>query len=180
MTDSWRIPWIRHGQPPPRPPAWSTGACLLGVAMFLGGVAATLRFANLWFVLVAVGGLLVGLAALWLPARGRRRHWLRVPAMCIDREVRETVGLRPSDRRWEGRLLCVYKRDDTIQEVTPAVSWIAFRSRANAEEYLSRRITDDGRCELYVNPDDPTEAELVGQGIKEWLLVPAHLRRPGA
>jgi hypothetical protein len=69
MTAAWRIRWIprRH---PPRPPLWSAAACLLGVAMFLGGVAATLWFANVWFVVVAVGGWVIGLVALWLAARG--------------------------------------------------------------------------------------------------------------
>jgi hypothetical protein len=177
MTAAWRIPWIprRHQ---PRPPVWSTVACLLGAAMFLGGVAATLWFANLWFVVVAVGGWLVGLAALGLAARGRRRHWRRVPATCIDREVRQTVGLNKGHPCWEARLLCAYDRDGSLQEVTLDGSWIAFRTRAAAERHLDRRIADDGRCELYVNPDDPTEAELVGQGIKDWLLVPSRLRRP--
>lgn len=180
MTSGWRIAWIRHTLPPPRPPLWSTAASLLGVAMFLGGLAATLRFANPWLIAVAVGGWLLILASLWLPARGRRRHWRRLPATCIEREVQETVGWRNGHPCWEARLLCVYERDGTIQEVTPAVSWCAFRTRASAERYLARQIADDGRCALYVNPDDPTEAELVGQAIKEWLLVPGHLRRPGA
>ena len=175
MSHGWRISPITHHHSTPRPTGLGCLSSAFGVLMFLGGVIAAIVW-NPWAVLIAVGGWVLIMLTIWLTARGRRRNWRRVRARCLDRELRQ-VSNPKGGRSWMWRLLCEYDLPQGAQRVTPAVQWCTFLFRSSAERYLSQRVAEDGSCELYVNPDDPREAELVGQGIKEWLLIPGHLRR---
>ena len=44
------------------------------------------------------------------------------------------------------------------------------RARRKAEELMAKLVGADGDCELFINPDNPLETEIVGHDLKDRLL----------
>jgi hypothetical protein len=71
---------------------------------------------------------------------------------------------------WCWRIVCEYEYQGKRINVTPVVNWRPFLSEREANNFIERHISYDGACRLHINPANPLQTELVGQGIKEVLL----------
>lgn len=157
---------------------WGQFAFLIGFAAIAAATYLLMRrdpplslspMASAW---IMGGGLLVTLFFLWRGARKRRASWLRVPARCVEREIFKDHSYADGGdmgKTWQFTLVCEFELGGGMHRVTPGF-WRTFATRAGVERFLAKNISPQGDCELYVNPDDPLEAELVGRDIKDMLL----------
>ena len=159
-NEGWRIQLIPHDDPSKTmwyPTNWYA---LAGMVVF--GIG----FWGLWgrgpqpiYWMAALGGF--GFAALSLPlvGRARRRGWLRIRAVCLDRECHGGYF----------RLQCRFGLEGKAYTVTPAAFWRNFNSEQALQRFLGRVIGDDGGCWLRVNPRNPLQTELAA-GLADKLL----------
>jgi hypothetical protein len=109
---------------------------------------------------VSVTGLLIAFLGRFYAAWHKYRGWQRVPATCWDRELKRVVE-RDSDGisvGWEYRMRCDVTYQGRTYTVTPAPCHaIQFFTRAQLERFLNKHIAADGRCTLWINPDNPLE-----------------------
>lgn len=171
----WRIEWIVpvDGNDVQRHP--TNRLALVGVAGFLGGLALfgwyVASQGPAWGMIglpVAVGSLALVFFSVWWQARTRRRNWVQADARCVDREFRQVRvqhGLN-----WEARLVCEFQANGKNYRATPAVHYCSFRTEDALQQYIDERVTPNGQCRLFINPANPLECELVGQGLKDTLL----------
>ena len=123
---------------------------------------------------LVIAGLLLALFGIWFKARRKRKDWELTDARCVDRELKK-IWL--TDTRtgagfwgWFWRIICEYEYSGKAVRVTPTVYWSNFTSEPAAMKFLEERISPDGNCKLHINPKNPLQTELVGQGIKDKLV----------
>ncbi|MDQ7825076.1 MAG: hypothetical protein RDV48_19905 [Candidatus Eremiobacteraeota bacterium] len=144
----------------------------LGALVFVGCIimALVIKAADavrLVWLLSGMAGFGLSLLAGWYKARQERRSWIRLKARCIDREW-HSVRV-PKGTTWTFRILCEFTLEGRHYKATP-VYWTTFISEKALTDFLEKVIAPDGTCELYVNPKDPLQVELVGKDIKDLLL----------
>ncbi len=144
---------------------------LLGALLFLVGIYAGFKVKPLF--LISIAGLVLGLFSVLFRGRIVRRYLEIISAQCIDREIKHvlgTPGLRGGARKtWAFQLLCEFEINGKQYIVTPGY-WTTFISERLIQKFLDRVISFDGKCQLWVNPDNPLQAELIGNDIKDLLL----------
>ena len=169
----WRIQPIPSHDPYGR--VETNGATLLGALLFVEGMVGSLKIGAL--VLVSIFGLLLALFSLLFRARTFRKNWQKIEAHCIDQEWKKVLGapgLKGGVRMtWTFQLLCEFELHGKRFTVTPDY-WSTFLSERRLEKFLTKVISPDGKCQLWVNPKNPLQAELSAADIKDFLL---HLPR---
>lgn len=177
-NQGWRIAWIPHDDGTRAewyPTNWPALAGALG---FLGGLG--LVFLQVtqampsWGVVVglavAAGSLVLMFLSIWWQGWRRHRGWVEVTARCVDSEHRQVRTPVQHGQAWDARLVCEFDFNGQSYRATPAVHYRTFSTEAGLLRYLLSRVSEDGTCRLHVNPANPLECELAGQGIKERLL----------
>jgi hypothetical protein len=117
----------------------------------------------------AVGSLLLAFFGVWLKARRKRKDWEIESARCVDRELKK-VRLPKGGEGWYWRIVCEHEFHGEKYRVTPIVQWANFMSEEAAMKFIGEKISPDGECKLHINPKNPLQTELVGQGIADKLL----------
>ena len=147
---------------------WSV---LLGALFFVVGLVGSLKIRALF--LVSIFGLLLALFSLLFRARNVRRNWKKVVAHCTDKEWKKVLGAPgPTGgvrMNWTFQLLCGFELDGKRYTVTPDY-WSTFLSERRLQRFLDQVILPDGTCQLWVNPENPLQAELRANDIREFLL----------
>jgi hypothetical protein len=174
----WRIPLILPGEPGKTWRPRGSPLPLVGVLMFLGGIvlALALRKERQYLgIVLAVAGIVFAFTSIAWWERARRRHWVRVEADCIDREL--GFWNRKNRSGWAWRVVCRYERDGKEYTVTPKIhrgfhapsassvdaAGIA-RKKEEALAFLESCTNERGRMVLYVNPAEPLECDLLDGG----------------
>ena len=150
---------------------------LIGSLIFLSAILlpGNIGLGNLFgspgvWIWIAVGGLLFGIFSLAYQARKNRKNWIRVKARCLDHEVWKGFSNdSDGDIVWNFIMLCEYEFGGKTYRVTPAY-WCSFPSQGSVLRFIGKRISPEGTCEIYINPDNPLQTELVGRDIKDVLL----------
>ena len=144
---------------------------LLGALLFIAGIYAGLKMNALFSI--SIFGLVLGLVSILFRGRIARRNWKKVLAQCTDREWKDILGAagpRGGVRKtWTFQLLCEFEMDGKKYTVTPGY-WSSFISEERLLKFLDKVIAPDGKCQLYVNPENPLQAELIANDIKDFLL----------
>ena len=144
---------------------------LLGAVIFIGGIFAGLKIGALF--LISMFGLILALVSILFRGRIIRKNWNKVLAQCTEKEWKRVLGA-PSQRggvrwTWTFQLLCKFELDGKRYTVTPGY-WSTFISERRLQKFLNKVISSDGTCQLWVNPKNPLQAELVANDIKDFLL----------
>jgi hypothetical protein len=144
-------------------------ACLSGMALMVlphrghenfGGVLAGAGF------LLMLGGTFLNVAV----AKTRRKAWPVVAAQCTYQQlqIRQYSGEGGPRDGWLWQVVCEIKYGGKHYTVSPKVHWsdlgqvdAPFWSEAKARQFISRKISPKGECQLRLNPDNPLEAELL-------------------
>ena len=144
---------------------------LFGALLFLLGIFAGFKIKELFSI--SFIGLVLMIVNTFMRGRNIRKNWKKVSAQCIDQEthwVFGTPGLRGGSRKnWTFRLLCEFKMEGKQYTVTPGY-WSTFISESRVQTFLSKVISVDGKCQLWVNPKNPLQTELVANDIKDFLI----------
>ena len=146
---------------------------ILGAFLFIGGLVSGLKIWPLLAISISIFGLVLGLTSMLYQARIARRHWEKVSAQCTDREWKQVlgaVGQRGGARlTWTFQLLCDFELHGKRYTVTPGY-WSTFISEARLRKFLSKVISAEGTCQLWVNPNNPLQAEIFADDIRDFLL----------
>ena len=174
----WRIQWIPWQQVGKLEYVFNTRMThilnILGIGLFLTGIVLAVNVSEfakntllqvsnpVWIGIgVSVLGLMVLFGGRVLAAYQKQKGWTPIEATCIDKEVAEGVSYgdgHPSSC-WDYRILCVFKYKGKRYEVTPECSrMIGFNTKGGVENYLNDRIAPDGKCILYIDPNNPLHA----------------------
>lgn len=160
----WRIQWIPWQEPgKPEVIKPNNPLPLLGIVMFIGGIALAVGNETVWLGIgVAITGLTIAMSGSILSATNQYSKWVKITdAKVIDREVGEALGDSdsPSSTVWVYRLLAEFTYDGQAYRVTPESShFIAFNTEHAVNEYLDQCITVDRYCTLWVDPNNPRHA----------------------
>ena len=172
----WRIKWIPHEASNQTLAVKGNPVTALGALGFVAGIALVLSTENRQWTALIVGGLIVMFGSLLYSARKKRADWVKLPARCIDREMGKGIG-RGGKPVWSFRILCEFEYDGREYRVTPThwlnVSYQTFaedKGRSVVERELARVVGVDGMCWLYINPENPLQAEIASDDIKDKLL----------
>ncbi len=144
---------------------------LLGALLFIGGIFAGLKVKALFSI--SAFGLVLALVSILFRGRMVRRNWKKVLAQCTDKEWKSILGA-PGQKGgvrkvWTFQLLCEFEMDGQRYKVTPGY-WSTFISEDRLQKFLDKTISPDGKCQLRVNPENPLQAELIANDIKDLLL----------
>lgn len=144
---------------------------LFGVFLFIGGIFAGLMIKALFAISIA--GLVIGLVSILFRGRIVRRNWKKVQAIVIDKEHKRVLGT-PGQRGgakvcWAFRLLCEFELNGKRFTVMPDY-WSTFISESSVQNFLGKVVSPDGTCQLWVNPRNPLQTELIANDIKDFLL----------
>lgn len=144
---------------------------ILGALFFIGGTFAGLKVGVLFSI--SLFGLVLGLGSILYQGRLARKNWERVSAQCTDREWKQVLGATgPSGGvrlAWTFQLLCEFQLNGKRYAVTPGY-WSTFRSESRLKKFLGKVISLDGKCQLWVNPENPLQAEIIAHDIRDFLL----------
>jgi hypothetical protein len=175
----WRIQMIPYDDSSKPMTPNSSGALAfvqaVGVLGFIAGVAMVLhdktKYREPGLIIAGISFSIV-LVGFWLKARSEREGWDIASGRCIDREIRKVwaAGEGGGGWIWVWRIVCEYNYAGIKYRVTPTVNWATFASEEAALKFLEGKISPDGDCKLRVNPKNPFQTELFGQGIKDKLL----------
>ncbi|MBK7315674.1 hypothetical protein [Candidatus Aalborgicola defluviihabitans] len=144
---------------------------VLGALFFIGGIFAGLKVAALF--LISIFGLVLALISILFRGRIVRRNWKKVLAQCTDKEWKKVLGTPGQGGgvrlTWTFQLLCEFELDGNRYTVTPEY-WSTFISENRLQKFLDKVISPDGACQLWVNPKNPLQTELIANDIKDFLL----------
>lgn len=144
---------------------------LLGALLFIVGIFAGLKAKT--FLLISIIGLVLGLVSVLFRGRIVRRNWKRIVAQCTDKEWKSIIGAASQRggvrKAWTFKLLCEFELGGKRYTVTPGY-WSTFISEGRLQKFLAKVISPDGKCQLWVNPENPLQAELIANDIKDFLL----------
>ena len=144
---------------------------MLGALLFIVGCIAALKIGVL--ILISIFGLVFGLLSTLYRSRSIRKNWQKVSARCVDKEwgqVLSAVGQHGGVRlTWTFQLLCEFEFNGKHYAVTPSY-WSTFISERRLKTFLDQVISSDGSCQLWINPENPLQAELVAHDFTEFLL----------
>jgi len=166
---TWKIQKIRHTDAlkPMKP---NKGA-LIGAFVLVSSIAIYIttdqRYAYL-LVVSFLALLLVGFS-IYTAGRSKRRSWLLVSATCLEHETKRVLSTTGGGYVWAIRLLCEYEVNNEQHRVTPD-HWTTFHTESRAQDFISSQLQYNARCKLYVNPENPLQAELATGDIKDKLL----------
>jgi len=152
-----RIPWWEPDKPEIIKP--KNPLALIGVAIFLGAIYFGGTLSGNRIIAVAVSGLAVTMLGIISSAFQIQSGWKRIEAQCIDREICE-YGKEPGDRTssWGYRLICIFSFEGKKYKVTPEPSnLVSFNSEKQVEKYLNEKISQNGYCQLWINPKNPLQ-----------------------
>ena len=167
--NEWRIEPIPFREP--NAMMETNWGALLGAILFIVGIFASFKVKPLFSISI-LGLVLMPLSLLF---RGRmvRKNWKKVSAKCTDKEWKKVlgaVGQRGGVRMtWTFQLLCKFELDGKRYTVTPGY-WSTFISESRLQKFLDKVISPDGTCQLWINPENPLQAELVANDIRDFLL----------
>lgn len=144
---------------------------LLGALFFIGGIFGGLKAGALFSI--SIFGLVLALVSILYQGRIVRRNWKKVVAQCTDKEWKKVLGA-PGQRggiriAWTFQLLCEFELNEERHIVTPGY-WSTFISESRLRKFLDKVIAPDGKCQLWVNPKNPLQAELIANDIRDFLL----------
>jgi hypothetical protein len=167
--NEWRIRPISSRDPYAKMKTnWSA---LLGALFFVAGIFAGLKIGALF--LLSIFGLLLALFSLLSRARSIRKNWKKIEVQCTDKEWKKVLGAAGPKSgvrmTWTFQLLCVFELDGKQYTVTPDY-WSTFISERRLQKFLDQVIAADGKCQLWVNPKNPLQAELSANDIRDFLL----------
>lgn len=144
---------------------------LFGAFLFIGGIFAGFKIKVLFAI--SISGLVIGLVSILFRGRIVRKNWIKVQANAIDKEhntVLGTPGQRGGARVcWAFQLLCEFELNGKRFTVTPGY-WSTFISESSVQRFLEKVVSSDGKCQLWVNPKNPLQTELIANDIKDFLL----------
>lgn len=168
-TTEWRIKSVPFRDPCAR--MKTNWGALLGSLLFIVGIFAGFKTKS--FFLILIVGLVLGLISVLFRGRIVRKNWKKVLAHCTDKEWKSVLGA-PSQRggvrkTWTFQLLCEFELDGKQYIVTPGY-WSTFISEGRLRKFLDKVISPDGKCQLWVNPENPLQAELIANDINDFLL----------
>jgi len=102
-----------------------------------------------------------------------RRNWVKILAQCTDKEWKSVLGAPGRNggvsKTWIFQLLCEFELDGKRYTVTPGY-WSTFFSESQLQKFLNKVISPEDKCQLWVNPKNPLQAELIANDIKDFLL----------
>ena len=165
----WRIQPIHYRDPYAKMD--TNWGAVLGALFFIGGIIAGLKISALFSI--SIFGLILALISILFRGRMVRRHWKKVLAQCTDREWKKVLGA-PSQNggvrmAWAFQLLCEFDLEGKRYTVTPEY-WSTFISESRLQKFLDTVISPEGQCQLWANPKNPLQAELIANDIKDFLL----------
>jgi hypothetical protein len=158
----------------PMKPNWGA---LVGALIFIGGILLMGRtglersfHCQGFWIYISFGGLLFALYSLLVGGRRVRRNWKRVKARCLDQEIFiEYSDDGDAGKSWSFILLCEFEFNGYTYRVTPDF-WTTFITKGSVSRFLSKRVYSEGFCDIFINPDNPLQTEIVGRDIKDLLL----------
>jgi len=127
-----------------------------------------------WLAVVRASGTYAGMAALSVLlgfiavvgcVRYSRRGWRRIGAKVLDQEI-VRIGLKQD---YTFRLLCEIQFGGETLQVTPMPNWQR-KQLAGTEAILAKAIDHNQQCWLWVNPEDPRQADLSLGGIRDFAI----------
>ena len=170
--NEWRIKTI-HFRNPNSMMETNWGAFLgalffiVGIGGFFFGLKVEVLFS------VSIFGIALALISILFKGRMLRRSWLKVLAQCKDKEWKKVLGAPGRNggvsKTWTFQLLCEFELNGKRYTVTPGY-WSTFVSESRLRKFLDKVISVDGKCQLWVNPKNPFQAELIANDIKDFLL----------
>lgn len=180
LNAGWRIQIIPYDDSSKPITPNSTGALAfvqaIGVLGFIAGLALALydktEYKEKGLIIASLSFLIV-LVGFWLKSRSDREGWDVAYGRCVDREIRKLwtqSGGHGSGWIWVWRIVCEHDYVGIKYRVTPTVNWATFSSEEAALKFLEEKISPADDCKLRVNPKNPLQTELFGQGIKDKLL----------
>jgi hypothetical protein len=144
---------------------------IFGALLFIGGIFAGFQMKA--FFAISIVGLLIGLISILFRGRIIRRNWKKVTANVIDQEYKRVLGppgLRGgAGKNWAFRLLCEFDLGGKRYTVTPCC-WSTFVSESSVNAFLENIVSPAEKCQIWVNPKNPLQAELIANDIKDFLL----------
>ena len=166
-NQGWRIPLIPFNDSSKPIMIQTNWFAVLGAIVFVGGLGLSFHKDDIRYVYAALGGLAFALAGIWFVAKFRRRNWVKVEARCMDKDVQ--TGFNGEGAFWAFRLLCTFAYQGKNYSVTP-IFWRGFTSKNSINDFLGKKIQQDGRCFLYVNPKNPLQTELAAGDLADKLI----------
>jgi hypothetical protein len=178
----WRISWITW-QETNRPEfvyntplTYATGCG--GALIFIGSISSLFvmpdeilekinEFANpiVLVLSIAFSGLLIAILGRLYAAWHKQSGWVKISATCIDQEVQKRkakTGNHTFTDVWLCRLHCTFNYKGKNYEVTPETHHVVnFSSQEKAEQFLESSISNNGICSLFINPQNPLQANFV-------------------
>ena len=161
----WRIQWIPWQEADKPEVINSNPIALIGVLIFIGSIFlfgyaqrpdSFIRMSVGRLLIAAIGGLAIAMLGSVYSAVHMRADWERVEAQCIDREIAEIPDPEGGSPSWAYRLLCTFRYKGEAYTVTPEASHlVGFSSEHGVQKYLEDRIRPDGRCQLWIDPQNP-------------------------
>ncbi len=140
---------------------------LIGAGIFVGGIGFYFHTKDFRFIYMALGGWVFGMAGVLLVAKFKRHKWVKTEALCVDREVQK--GFKGKSTFWAFRLLCKFAYEGENYSTTPAF-WKDFGSEQAINDFLGKKIHQDGKCFLYVNPKNPLQTDFAAEDITDKLI----------
>ena len=167
----WRIEQILHA-PSGKPVIigfenWAGLLAVIAMMGFLIGLGMTIyltkqgKSPDLGLYIATASGTVCALP-LSIKNKLKKKDWVIVEAICIDREVLKAITPK-GGLTWASRILCEINHEGTTIQCTPTVHWSSWRTESDANEFLNSKIDGNGRCRLKVNPKNPLEANLVAR-----------------
>jgi len=174
VNQGWRITMIPYDDPT-KPRRYETNwpglACML-VFVILVIAYFTTGMSPEHLLLALAGTVLAALFSVFVKARTGYSKWIRVRGKCLDRELHRCFSSRGYS--WSWRWLCEYEYDGATYRVTPTY-WLTWGggklgSKRRAERFGNKVVDESGCMELWINPANPLQTEVVGRDIKDALL----------
>lgn len=139
---------------------------IFGLLCFLGGPVLSSKLSlPVWGVIaLMVFGLVLLMLSRYAAGHFLYSRFVSVEALCVDKEIREFIcpdsaGSLTESTFWVPRILCNFEFRNQSFRVTPIiVKTVAFSSKKGADHFLEKRMDANGKCRLWIDPDNPLHA----------------------